>query len=30
MQHYEEMKQPIALVILANEVTYKRCKMAID
>jgi len=30
MQEYEEMKQPICLVILANEITYKRCKMAID
>jgi hypothetical protein len=30
MQEYEQMKQPICLVILANEITYKRCKMAID
>lgn len=30
MQDFEAFKQPLALVVLANEVTYQRCKMAIQ
>ena len=30
MQDFESFKQPLALVVLANEVTYQRCKMAIQ
>ena len=30
MHDFENMKQPLSAVLLANEVTYKRCKMALD
>lgn len=27
---YEQLKEPLTLAKLANEITYKRCKMAIE
>ena len=30
MHDFENMKQPLSAVLLANEITYKRCKMALD
>ena len=30
MYDFEDMKQPMSLVLLANEITHKRCKEAID
>lgn len=30
MYDFEGLKQPVSLVMLANEVTHKRCKEAID
>jgi len=29
MHEFEAMKQPLSAVLLANEVTYQRCKMAL-
>ena len=30
MHEFESMKQPLSAVLLANEVTYQRCKMAMQ
>ena len=30
MHEFESMKQPLSAVLLANEVTFQRCKMALD
>lgn len=30
MHEFDTLKQPITVIKLANEITYKRCKIALD
>jgi hypothetical protein len=30
MHEFESLKQPVTGILLANEITYKRCKIALD